>query len=133
MKKFWFESKEATNLRELIENSSILKESINIFETIGQCKDILRNIQKILMLNHRLKLNLINFEGENEKIPVPDNILFFSILVLCNCRNLLEQIFLIGDFLEIKENSHVEKAVLSNLKVIYLFIFSLDFRILFIF
>ena len=94
-----------------------MKECINVFEGIGQCKDILRNIQKILMLNHRLKLNMINFQGENEQISIPDNILFFSILVLCNCRNLLEQIYLMGDFLGLKENSLNEKTVLSNLKV----------------
>ena len=117
MKKFWFGSQESSNLRELIDNSVILKESINVLEGIGQCKDILKNIQKILMLNHQLKLNMIKIQGENEKISIPDDILFFSILVLCNCRNLLEQIYLMGDFLEIKENSQNEKTVISNLKV----------------
>ena len=84
MKKFWFGSQESSNLRELIDNSVILKESINVLEGIGQCKDILKNIQKILMLNHQLKLNMIKIQGENEKISIPDDILFFSILVLCN-------------------------------------------------
>lgn len=128
MKKFWFGSQESSNLRELIENSVLLKESITVFEGIGQCKDILKNIQKILMLNHRLRLNMINIQGESEKNSIPDDILFFSILVLCNCRNLLEQIYLMGDFLEIRENSQNEKNVFGSLKVKFLIIWVFFFK-----
>lgn len=100
----------------------ILRESVQDFETIGLCKDILKNIQKILMLHHRIKLALINLNEKNEVGRVPDYIVLFSVLILSNCRNLLEQIFLIGDYLEIKENVQGEKMILNNIKVLFIFI-----------
>ena len=89
-----------------MDNSLILRESVQYFESIGHWKDILKNIQK---LHHRIKLNLINFNEKN----VLDYIVFFSVLILCNCRNLLEEFFFICDDLEMKENVQGEKRDLE--------------------
>ena len=72
------------------------------------------------MINNRLKLHLMSFQEKINKLSVlPDYVLFFLILSVCNLKNCLEQIYLISDYLELKEFAKNEKAILNNLKVMF--------------